>query len=143
MESGGAGGFAEKLGAARDAGAIAVVIGRPRTEVGLTYNELVERLTRDFGLQPRTAAEGSGTARTAVSAVCQFDNMQNRAFRRRRCRRCTCRRAAAVLRCSNGRFSASISGIGGAWCYHSAPVIYAGRLRGMRAGVRSNRQPGD
>ena len=38
-ESGGAGGFAEKLGAARDAGAIAVVIGRPRT-----------------------AAEGSGTA---------------------------------------------------------------------------------
>lgn len=61
-ESGGAGGFAEKLGAARDAGAIAVVIGRPRTEVGLTYNELVERLTRDFSLHPRTAAEGSGTA---------------------------------------------------------------------------------
>ena len=48
----------DRLGAARDAGAIAVVIGRPRTEVGLTYNELVERLTRDFGLQPRTAAEG-------------------------------------------------------------------------------------
>ncbi|MCI8491860.1 MULTISPECIES: precorrin-6A reductase [Anaerotruncus] len=61
-ESGGAGGFAEKLGAARDAGAIAVVIGRPRTEVGLTYDELVERLARDFSLQPRMAAEGSETA---------------------------------------------------------------------------------
>lgn len=34
-ESGDAGGFSEKLGAARDAGAVAVVIGRPREESGL------------------------------------------------------------------------------------------------------------
>lgn len=61
-ESGSAGGFSEKLGAARDAGAIAVVIGRPRAETGLTYDELVERLARDFGLRPCTAAAGSETA---------------------------------------------------------------------------------
>lgn len=54
-ESGDAGGFSEKLGAAQDAGAVAVVIGRPRDEGGLPYEDAVEAITRDFALRPRAA----------------------------------------------------------------------------------------
>ena len=54
-ESGDAGGFSEKLGAARDAGAVAVVIGRPREESGLPYEDAVEALIRDFALRPADA----------------------------------------------------------------------------------------
>lgn len=48
--SGEAGGFAEKLSAARDAGAIAVVIGRPPEQQGLTFDEAASRLCEDFKL---------------------------------------------------------------------------------------------
>ena len=51
-ESGDAGGFSEKLDAARDTGAIAVVIGRPREERGLSFDEVVEALSADFPLRP-------------------------------------------------------------------------------------------
>lgn len=50
--SGEAGGFAEKLAAARDAGAIAVVIGRPPEQQGLTFDEAAKKLCNDFKLNP-------------------------------------------------------------------------------------------
>ncbi|MEM1483774.1 precorrin-6A reductase [Oscillospiraceae bacterium PP1C4] len=49
-ESGDAGGFAEKIGAAKDTGATAVVIGRPHEDAGMTYEEVLETLRADFML---------------------------------------------------------------------------------------------
>lgn len=43
-ESGGAGGFAEKLSAAKNCGAQAYVIGRPKEEGGLSFGEVCRRL---------------------------------------------------------------------------------------------------
>ena len=52
-ESGDAGGISEKLGAVQDAGAIAIVVGRPKEESGMLYEDLVELLAYDFALRPK------------------------------------------------------------------------------------------
>ena len=49
-ESGDSGGFTEKLLAAQDVGATAIVIGRPREETGLLLQELMELLEREFSV---------------------------------------------------------------------------------------------
>lgn len=61
-DSGAGGGFMEKLMAAGDAGAIAVVIGRPAGDSGLPYPNAVRLLCQRFGLKvaPRVSIVGIG-----------------------------------------------------------------------------------
>ncbi|WP_195276537.1 precorrin-6A reductase [Anaerotruncus rubiinfantis] len=61
-ESGGAGGFPEKLDAAHDTGATAIVIGRPREDTGLPYDELTALLQKDYGLSQAVKKAPSGAA---------------------------------------------------------------------------------
>lgn len=57
-DSGEAGGFPAKLAAAQDAGATAIVIGRPSADSGMGYRETVSRLVHEFGLEiPDTVPE--------------------------------------------------------------------------------------
>jgi len=49
-DSGSAGGFSEKLDAAFFLGVAPVIIGRPPQDEGLYYDELLEMLSRDYGL---------------------------------------------------------------------------------------------
>lgn len=51
-ESGEAGGFLEKLNAAHDVGATAIVIGRPRDEKGFSEAEILELLEMEYELRP-------------------------------------------------------------------------------------------
>lgn len=53
-DSGDAGGFAEKVAAAKAAGAVLVVIGRPPQKAGLDHAEVVALLCRRFGWAQRT-----------------------------------------------------------------------------------------
>ena len=61
-ESGSRGGFAEKVAAARAAGAVLVVIGRPAQRKGSSLSDALELVCRRFGLnrQPRVAVVGIG-----------------------------------------------------------------------------------
>jgi precorrin-6Y C5,15-methyltransferase (decarboxylating) len=61
-EGGGPGGFDEKVRAARDAGAVLVVVGRPPQREGLDFSATVDRLCRRFGLtsRPQVALVGLG-----------------------------------------------------------------------------------
>lgn len=49
-DSGDVGGFEQKLAAAKKAGALLVVIGRPQQEAGFSMQEIVNRLTVRYGL---------------------------------------------------------------------------------------------
>lgn len=53
-DSGDAGGFEEKAGAAKEAGATLVVIGRPPQREGLNYSEVLGLLSRKFGFVQKT-----------------------------------------------------------------------------------------
>ena len=61
-DSGTAGGFDEKIAAAREAGAQLVVIGRPPQVAGLTMAQVLEKLCARFGFswQPRVSIVGIG-----------------------------------------------------------------------------------
>ena len=61
-DSGAAGGFDEKITAAREAGATLIVIGRPPQREGLTLPETIELLCREFQLQrkPKVTIVGIG-----------------------------------------------------------------------------------
>lgn len=61
-DSGATGGFDEKIAAARDAGAVLVVVGRPPQREGLPFGETWELLCRRFGLclKPEVAVVGIG-----------------------------------------------------------------------------------
>lgn len=61
-DSGTAGGFDEKIAAAREAGAKLVVIGRPPQRSGLTFGETVEQLFGKFGFmrRPQVTVVGVG-----------------------------------------------------------------------------------
>ena len=61
-DSGTAGGFDEKIAAAREAGAQLVVIGRPPQVAGLTMAQVLEKLGTRFGFswQPRVSIVGIG-----------------------------------------------------------------------------------
>ena len=61
-DTGGAGGFAQKAAAAREAGAVLVVIGRPAQKAGLDFAGVVERIRRQFGLKirPKVTLAGIG-----------------------------------------------------------------------------------
>lgn len=66
-ESGTAGGFEEKIAAAREAGAKLVVIGRPAQREGLDFTQTVELLCQRFGLRwkPQVAIVGIGPGNRA------------------------------------------------------------------------------
>lgn len=61
-EGGHAGGFDEKIAAAREAGAALVVVGRPPQREGESFSEVVERLCRRYGLawRPQVSIVGIG-----------------------------------------------------------------------------------
>jgi len=61
-EAGAAGGFSEKLCAARETGTTLLVIGRPAQREGLSPDEAIDTLCRRFGLvrSPRVALVGMG-----------------------------------------------------------------------------------
>lgn len=61
-EAGHAGGFDEKLSAARETGATVVVVGRPPQREGRSFGETVDILCRRFGLElrPKVAVIGIG-----------------------------------------------------------------------------------
>ena len=61
-DTGGAGGFREKAEAAREAGAVLVVVGRPPQREGLDFGETVSFLARRFGFRfrPRVTLAGIG-----------------------------------------------------------------------------------
>ncbi|MGM9607680.1 MAG: precorrin-6A reductase [Oscillospiraceae bacterium] len=61
-EAGSAGGFDEKIAAAREAGAALVVIGRPPQREGVGFSETVELLCQRFGLawRPQVSVVGIG-----------------------------------------------------------------------------------
>ena len=61
-DTGGAGGFAQKAGAAREAGAVLVVVGRPAQREGLNFAGTVERICGRFGLRirPKVVLAGIG-----------------------------------------------------------------------------------
>ena len=70
-DSGAAGGFDEKVTAARAAGATLVIIGRPPQREGLTLPETVAYLCREFGLtwKPKVTVVGIGPgSRDAMTA---------------------------------------------------------------------------
>jgi precorrin-6B C5,15-methyltransferase / cobalt-precorrin-6B C5,C15-methyltransferase len=52
-ESGNAGGYLEKMNACLRAGVKAIVIGRPKKEVGISYRECLKILIEDYGLKPK------------------------------------------------------------------------------------------
>lgn len=66
-ESGAAGGFEEKIAAAREAGAKLVVIGRPAQREGLDFTQTVDLLCQRFGLnwKPQVAIVGIGPGNRA------------------------------------------------------------------------------
>ena len=66
-ESGTAGGFEEKIAAAREAGAKLVVIGRPAQREGLDFTQTVELLCQRFGLhwKPQVTIVGIGPGNRA------------------------------------------------------------------------------
>ena len=66
-ESGAAGGFEEKIAAAREAGAKLVVIGRPAQREGLDFTQTVELLCQRFGLnwKPQVIIVGIGPGNRA------------------------------------------------------------------------------
>ena len=51
-EAGSAGGFADKIAAARDAGAVLVVVGRPPQRAGMTFAEALALICDRFALSP-------------------------------------------------------------------------------------------
>ncbi len=61
-EAGHAGGFDEKIAAAREAGAVLVVVGRPPQREGMGFSEIVELLCRRFSLswRPQVSVVGIG-----------------------------------------------------------------------------------
>lgn len=61
-DTGGTGGFGEKAAAAKEAGAVLVVVGRPEQREGLDFAETAELLCRRFGLhiRPQVALAGLG-----------------------------------------------------------------------------------
>ena len=61
-DTGGAGGFGGKAAAAREAGAVLVVVGRPAQRAGLDFAGVTEELCRRFGLRlrPQVALVGIG-----------------------------------------------------------------------------------
>lgn len=65
-DTGGTGGFGEKAAAARDAGAVLVVVGRPAQREGLGFAEAAGLLCRRFGLhaRPRVDLVGIGPGGT-------------------------------------------------------------------------------
>lgn len=77
-ESGDKGGFAEKISAARESGAIPVIVGRPPQRAGLGFSAVVELLCRRFSLTWRPTVHvvgigpGSGENMTlaARNAIC-------------------------------------------------------------------------
>lgn len=65
-DTGGTGGFGEKAAAARDAGAVLIVVGRPAQREGLGFEETASLLCRRFGLhvRPRVDLVGIGPGGT-------------------------------------------------------------------------------
>lgn len=70
-DSGTAGGFEEKITAAREAGAKAVIIGRPPQRDGLSFSETVNLLCQRFGLhwRPQVDVVGIGPGSSEVMTV--------------------------------------------------------------------------
>ena len=70
-DTGGTGGFVEKAAAARDAGAVLVVVGRPAQREGLGFEETAGLLCRRFGLhvRPQVALVGIGPGSTGGMTV--------------------------------------------------------------------------
>ena len=70
-DTGGTGGFGEKAAAARDAGAVLVVVGRPAQREGLGFAETAGLLCRRFGLhvRPQVALVGIGPGSTGGMTV--------------------------------------------------------------------------
>ncbi len=70
-DTGGTGGFGEKAAAARDAGAVLVVVGRPAQREGLGFEETAGLLCRRFGLhvRPQVALVGIGPGSTGGMTV--------------------------------------------------------------------------
>ncbi len=70
-----AGGFAEKAAAAMETGAELIVIGRPKQETGLSYNQMIQRLWTDFQLSPMPhitiVGIGPGNANAVTKEVAQ------------------------------------------------------------------------
>ena len=61
-DTGGTGGFLEKAAAAKDAGAVLIVVGRPAQKSGMDFSGTVSFLAKRFGLrfQPKIALVGIG-----------------------------------------------------------------------------------
>lgn len=70
-DTGETGGFGEKAAAARDAGAVLVVVGRPAQREGLGFEETAGLLCRRFGLhvRPQVALVGIGPGSTGGMTV--------------------------------------------------------------------------
>ena len=60
-DTGQAGGFAKKAAAAREAGAVLVIVGRPAQREGLHFADAVERIFSSFGLRSRPSVALVGT----------------------------------------------------------------------------------
>lgn len=67
-DSGSSGGFFEKIEAAREEGAVSVIIGRPPQRDGQTYDEAVRTLCRRFNLavRPQVSVVGIGMGNPAL-----------------------------------------------------------------------------
>lgn len=65
-DSGDAGGFGEKMSAARMTGVIPVVVGRPLREAGLTYGETISALQKRFGISAEGQRESAGKRKISV-----------------------------------------------------------------------------
>lgn len=61
-DTGETGGFGKKAAAAKEAGAVLVIVGRPAQRAGLTFSGVVEELSRRFGLglRPKVSLVGIG-----------------------------------------------------------------------------------
>jgi len=133
-DTGGAGGFAQKAAAAREAGAVLVVVGRPAQKEGLDFAGVVEEICRRFELRlrPQVTLVGIGPgnpggmtvevrraireadcligARRMLEASANANQVQCQAISPRDILRCiqqnrNCRRFTVVLSGDTGFFS--------------------------------------
>ena len=116
-DTGEAGGFGKKAAAAREAGAVLVVVGRPEQRPGLTFTEAVERVFSKFDLTPRPSValvgigpgsleEMTGQARRAIrgaDCVIGAKRMLEAAFSDGRQVRCEAVAPGEILQCIRER----------------------------------------
>lgn len=104
-DTGVTGGFSEKLAAAREAGVLTIVVGRPPQRHGLDLEEMVELLCRRFGMTARPVVSVVGIGPGGSGAMTED---ARRAIRRARCIIGAERMLAAVGR-PGQRLSAAIA----------------------------------